>query len=444
MDHDVAIIGGGVTGLYTAYKLLNKYNASNLKIVIFEKSARLGGEIYTDYFSNHILEYGISQYDPMNDHLLDEIIKEFGLETHPVFLHKKQNKINTNKFSKNEQKAILETTHLDPLYALIKYALAHILGDSDNNIIIAESMFLGRELYSYGIWELFSHILKNNALQYVVNNIPLMDKNPNAATFIPYLQSLLNEKNDKFWTISGGFNLLMKKIKDKLRNQTIAYIDHELIQFKNRQGFIELYFGNGNTSRTNNLIFTINKDNLLDIKGFTNPVKNLFKSIEILPSYTINIVIDNPIWNKYHLKKDLGGLPCNYVDFDYDDRNGTGKMHISGDYKTYQFWKSFIPDDCIDMLNHNDIYLKKTLKHYIRNMFHKYHHFNILYLGIIEWSNGNSYWHQRYVSDDTIKSLINIGPDMNIHICGGGFVKNGNDMMGGFESAINTVNNITI
>ena len=42
-DYDIIIIGGGISGLFLAYKLSN----TNLKIIVLEGSSDLGGRIQT-------------------------------------------------------------------------------------------------------------------------------------------------------------------------------------------------------------------------------------------------------------------------------------------------------------------------------------------------------------------------------------------------------------
>lgn len=45
-DCDVVIVGGGISGLYTAESLLR--HGKETKVCVFERDARLGGRIY-DY-----------------------------------------------------------------------------------------------------------------------------------------------------------------------------------------------------------------------------------------------------------------------------------------------------------------------------------------------------------------------------------------------------------
>jgi len=75
--YDIIIIGGGIAGLYSAYKLLNENNT--LKILILEKENRLGGRIHTVYDQKMgNMEAGGARFHE-NQPLIKELIRELGL-----------------------------------------------------------------------------------------------------------------------------------------------------------------------------------------------------------------------------------------------------------------------------------------------------------------------------------------------------------------------------
>ena len=79
MIYDIIIVGGGMAGLYTQYKLLQKYK--NKKIILIEKDNRLGGRVYTYNMKlkgvKHSMEAGAGRFND-NHKLLKMLINELG------------------------------------------------------------------------------------------------------------------------------------------------------------------------------------------------------------------------------------------------------------------------------------------------------------------------------------------------------------------------------
>lgn len=80
---DVAIVGGGVAGNYTAWRLIK--DQPKLKIIIIEQSARLGGRLYSEQISgiNSVqVEHGGMRFS-RNHKLLSHLVDYLGLPTRP-------------------------------------------------------------------------------------------------------------------------------------------------------------------------------------------------------------------------------------------------------------------------------------------------------------------------------------------------------------------------
>ena len=58
-NYDLVIIGGGISGLFLAYKLCE----TNLKILVLEKDSNLGGRIQTKYVNNYLYEGGAARFN---------------------------------------------------------------------------------------------------------------------------------------------------------------------------------------------------------------------------------------------------------------------------------------------------------------------------------------------------------------------------------------------
>lgn len=78
MKYTVAIIGGGITGLTAAYRLISakKHNNLPVDIILIESSERLGGVIKSETVNDFIIEHGPDAFlidNPELKNLLNEL-----------------------------------------------------------------------------------------------------------------------------------------------------------------------------------------------------------------------------------------------------------------------------------------------------------------------------------------------------------------------------------
>ena len=78
MIYDAIILGGGISGLYTAYKLLQKKPTMN--ILLLEKNDYYGGRIYTVQHKDLVFEAGAGRFNETHV-LLHKLICELGLKS---------------------------------------------------------------------------------------------------------------------------------------------------------------------------------------------------------------------------------------------------------------------------------------------------------------------------------------------------------------------------
>ena len=73
MDYDFIIIGGGIAGVYCAYKLL--LSSSKYKILLLEKESQLGGRVTMKKWHDVDLKLGAGIGSPEN-HVLIKLMEE--------------------------------------------------------------------------------------------------------------------------------------------------------------------------------------------------------------------------------------------------------------------------------------------------------------------------------------------------------------------------------
>lgn len=102
MLYDYIIVGGGISGLYSAYNIL-KHNPS-AKLIIFEKNKNIGGRmnIYNFYGTNVNIGAGVGRKnkDYLLINLLDELKIKYTLGKSLIYYHNNVEKLNFNNIVK--------------------------------------------------------------------------------------------------------------------------------------------------------------------------------------------------------------------------------------------------------------------------------------------------------------------------------------------------------
>jgi len=78
MMYDYVVLGGGIAGLYSAYKILKKI--PNAKLLILEKEKTLGGRVYTHHDRFMDVEAGAGRFHSGQTHIM-ALIRELGLQS---------------------------------------------------------------------------------------------------------------------------------------------------------------------------------------------------------------------------------------------------------------------------------------------------------------------------------------------------------------------------
>jgi protoporphyrinogen oxidase len=117
MTYEYVICGGGISGLYSAFNLIEKNNVNPESILILEKSYRVGGLIKTNNDDTLNIKYENGAGRIAENHkLLLELIKRFNLQQQLIELPTKKEyrkvfddkiiTIKTDKFDKILHKLI--------------------------------------------------------------------------------------------------------------------------------------------------------------------------------------------------------------------------------------------------------------------------------------------------------------------------------------------------
>ena len=183
---DVAIIGGGMSGAYTAWRL--QQTQPELKVVLFESSDRIGGRLLSAPLPGmpHVnAELGGMRFIPKTQDFVRELIKQLGLKTRPFPLGPKDDPAGSNNLVYLRRRLMRAAQLKDPgrLPYLLnpteqgmtpdelqRYVMDSLVPHADqltqdewNEVEVLN----GEKLYKVGFWNLLYRVLSSEAYQYM-------------------------------------------------------------------------------------------------------------------------------------------------------------------------------------------------------------------------------------------------------------------------------------
>ncbi|OJF96476.1 protoporphyrinogen oxidase [Alkalibacterium sp. 20] len=368
MDKDkkrIAIIGSGITGLTTAYRLKKQVDKENLpvEVIVLESSIRSGGKLFTMKFGEQFIDLGAESIDTRLPEAMN-LIKELKLEKHiELSQNGKQDVFAFNKLYHFEcptykgvpvkradiwkydlisfrgKLAFLKNTYFSQTETTkeltTKEYLAHRIGEEMAEYV-AEPFF--SKIYTSDIDEIGVHGFNESIIELekdygswtkaLVNHPEIWDGDAMYATFKDGLEMLTNELANKVSesirfskkvteikkSINGTYILDINK-KEQLRVDSII-VATDSGSYKELFSDIELsdYFKDIKMGSVGFLLFSFPKDSI------HNPPKgNGLLSVRRNNSYIQSIVWLNKKWNHYKDKdEELLGV--------YFGRTGDGVM----------------------------------------------------------------------------------------------------------------------
>jgi len=277
MLYDYIIIGGGISGLYCAYKI--KKNNPNANFIIFEKNKNIGGRmnIYNFYGTNVNIGAGVGRKN--KDYLLIKLLDELGVKyvigKNVIYHYKNVEKINFDKIVKKLKNNYDKNKHNNLTFK--KFAI-EILG---KNIYDKFVTFLGYSDYeNEDAYETLNHYgleddIGNNETMYIKwDELLLTISKEIGIDNIKTNNNIIsiNKKNDKFIIKNDkGITYNSTKLVIASTIDTVQKLLPKLTIFNNIKGqiFLRVYgkFDQKSTDIINNII-----------KGYTvvnGPIKKI-------------------------------------------------------------------------------------------------------------------------------------------------------------------------
>jgi monoamine oxidase len=382
-DHvlDVAIVGAGMSGLYSAWRLLGNAAAGAApSVVVFDGGNRVGGRLLSltpPGMPNTRCELGGMRY--MSRHVLvAELVQRFQMPTEPMPVSEPQNlaylrgrllrqsdlslpeKIPYN-LTDAEKSALGEN--------LLMYALTQIvpncetLAGLDFSALQTEmqtATFDGVPLHQQGFWNVLARVLSPDAYAFVRDSggYDCLVSNWSAADAIPFILADFG-KGVTYSRFPQGFDQLPQHLAQEVQRLGgevrlgCCLKSFDLRTAADGEQLVELHFLDGSTVLARRLVLAMPRRSL-ELLQATGPVldkgntavRALIESVEPIPLFKIFVCYPYPWWKALGVDsgRALTDLPirqCYYWGVEAKDANTDGNSALLASYDddlSVTFW----------------------------------------------------------------------------------------------------------
>jgi len=323
---DTAIVGGGVSGVYSAWRL--KQATPHKKIVVFEASDHIGGRLLSVQppdISDMVAELGGMRILPAVQPLITDLIAELNRELPPkeqIELYdfpvdQPQNLaylrgvyLRLSDFTSQPDKVPYQLSFLDrgaSAGAIILNAIEQIvpgitaagLTEDARRKMAQEASFAGLPLYQQGFWNVLLRVINGEAYQLGVDaggyNSTL--SNWNAADAIPWYLSDFGI-DPKYKGFRKGFQQVPKTLAQLFAKKGEIRLDTTVSALRWQDGMFE-FLADGKPVKAKQLILAMPRRSI-DLLAATSPlltdIQPLTSSVTPRPLFKLFTTYGNPWW----------------------------------------------------------------------------------------------------------------------------------------------------
>ena len=402
----IFIVGGGITGLYTALRIKEK--RPEYQVTIFEKTIRFGGKFRTSKWNNFNIEFGPTYIKPIIQPSFSKLLKDLNIQ----LIESKSSLIHCNlpnicEMSMLEKVTLLHEPEFSPAYSLMKLGVKQILENQFEEIcalqkterdtmIMNEVKYENKYLHEYGIWNLLSKELSKKAVDFIQSHTvycSIIMMNSNAANTISMFLDIICNNDENFLQIKEGSSSLIDKIVEKLKLVDVNFLfNHCIVEVDNvTNEDVKLFTKNGEVFYGDTVIFAIPPKRYELLKGLDQGIKELISDSMILfETCKLVCIFDNPVFDHTNIPKlnfNVDNINCREINYKYDEINKCGIITLSCDKSTMHFWSSYIKNKNHTIPNDVTKYdMLETNLYVVLNQLFPDSESRILYYSLIDWS----------------------------------------------------------
>ena len=496
------MVGGGITGLYTCYKL-KQLKGIKHTVSLFEGTDRFGGRIETVEMGGFLAEYGPMRFERMAQPLLMDLIAELGLETNyfvPYTAANDPDSLFDLTFDESGGKRHgRKLTTLE----LLKLGILRLLNVSDGDMddpddpkhrecwatfdeeyyryVRNMATYRGKYLHQMGFWNALSLVLSHSAVNKIIHYgtfYHVVHFNPNAAEWIIFWLRGLHP-NDELVGIKQGTESLICELVYRLNSapelSVSLHVNHRLISLSPQpdgQVLLEFKIEHAPYDHTTvkvlakHVVLALPRYPLMQLRSlFPEQIGELIDSVIPVPLVKCFFVNENPWWNETTMPQTrASSTPAREIHYTSrkDGNKKRGMVMVYSDQPSMQYWTPFVrqKEHKIAELNSDQRLVEGYLQYLRSNPGSK----NVKEIeaeaeliscfGIRDWSRepfeaGCHIWKAGVLVEEAIKELNAFSlygaslSNKNIHICGEAYSDFQGFIEGGLRTALQAIKHIS-
>ena len=444
--YDYVIIGAGISGLYTAFRLSKKYPKA--KICILEATSYIGGRLHSIKYDGLIMDGGGARFNTEQYRIIS-LIKEVGLWNKVIPITSDITYKPVGNKSKTNDISLLDT--FPTIDDFIVYMKKYIKDKNINRNTIINTTILDFAT---------EHFRKDypDIKQHLINIYPYYSE-LGVLNSVEGINLFSNEFSDKtkYYILNGGLEQLADTIYNKLKDMNEKkkysidiYKETPVLEIHNQEQedldtetstVYKITTSINKTFTTKNLIITIPKNKLLQIKFKLNSrsdnsnIKNNLKQFH----YNINSVQNEPLYRIYArypldktthkvwfdgMGKIATNLPIKYI---IPVNSEKGVIMISyTDSKFARYWFKKMAEGTFEV----------TLNKQLKQLFPDKNIPKAKWYKHCPWNSGAGYWKKGYDRKLIMPQMIEpLGKNTNLYICGENYSSHQAWVEGSLETA---------
>ena len=490
-NSETVIVGGGITGLYTCYKL-NQLKGSNHTISLFEVANRFGGRIETVEMGGFLAEYGPMRFERIAQPLLMDLIVELGLETKPFAPYTAANDpaslfdlaSDESGGKRNGEKL----TALELLTLGILRLLKASGGDMDDpkdprhwewwagldekyyGYVRNKAEYNGMLLHQIGFWNALSLVLSHHAINKIIHYgtfYHIIHFNPNAAEWIIFWLRGLHP-HDELVGVKQGSEALVRELVCRLESapSVSLLLNHKLTALSPQpDGRVLLEFRTKNVTvkaLARHVVLALPRSPIMQLRPMLpEKIRELADSVIPIPLLKCFFVNENPWWDESTPPQTrASSTPAREIHYAFkkDGNRRHGIVMVYGDPPSMHYWTPFVQQEehLKAELNIDQRLVEGYLQYLRSNPYSKdckemeAESELISCFGIRDWSRepfeaGCHVWKAGVRVEEAIKGLTAFSlqsgsiSNKNVHICGEAYSDFQGFIEGGLRTALQVI-----